>query len=123
MILPSFANASTVTLVQRTRNGFDGDGNDRFTTESIDVSGVVYWPLSSAETLGAQDLSDSTMAALLPPTIVVDGEPQDLDVNLIDAIVINGVSYEIDGDPNDYSVSPLTGNGAGIQVHLRRLDG
>lgn len=112
--VPTFPNAGAVTLVRRVRNGTDRDGNDQFTTARAEINGVPVWPLSSSEVLGSQDLSNSTLSALLPPGT---------DVTLIDAVEINGIRYEIDGDPNDYSVSPLTGNGAGVEVHLRREDG
>lgn len=111
---PTFPNAGSVTLIRRARNGVDRDGNDKFVPTRTVLTGVPVWPLSSSETLGSQDLSDSTMSALLPPGT---------DVTLIDAVEINGIRYEIDGDPNDYSVSPFTGNGAGVQVHLRKEDG
>lgn len=114
MTFPKFPYGSPATVVNRVRNGQDADGNDAFTTISTVVSGVVAWPTGSTELLGAQDFADTTMTALLP---------SGTNVTMIDKITLNGLDYEVDGDPNDFTASPLTGNGAGIEVRLKRWTG
>lgn len=49
------------------------------------------------------------------PTVYL---PPGTDVSWIDAVQVRGVTYQVDGSPNDWS-SPFTGTAFGVVVKLR----
>jgi hypothetical protein len=102
----------TVTLVRRIKGAPDALGNDTFTTSAGTARGV-FAPGASVEQIQGQDTVTSQPIVYLEATA---------DVRAIDAVVIAGITYEVDGVPNVWT-SPWTGWSPGIEVRLRTVSG
>jgi len=107
-----------VTLVTRTVSGQDAYGNDVFTETSTVVDGCVVWPRDGNGTSGNEQVQGKDMvivglSLLLPAGTVVTAT---------DRIVVNGLSYEVTGEPGHFS-SPFTGLDPGVLVGLTRVTG
>jgi len=102
----------TVTLVRRTKGTPDSLGNDTWTEGATPVA-AIYAPGSSSEQVQGRDSVTTTATVYVPATT---------DVRAIDAVIVAGKRYEIDGDPTTWT-SPLTGWTPGIEVRLRRNAG
>lgn len=103
----------TVTLVSRTVTGVDTDGNDTYTTVETPVQAQAFDPGGSIEVLGDQDTVTTTPTLYLPPSVAVGS---------VDAVIVNGVTYEVDGSPSTYT-NPFTGWTPGTVVKLRAVVG
>lgn len=101
-----------ITIVTRTRSGVDAFGNDVFTTSTATVAGV-FAPAGSVDNVQGEDVIVTQPRVFLPAGTTVTG---------IDAVEVDGVTYEVDGDPNVW-VNPFTGVAPGIQLALRRVAG
>lgn len=102
-----------VTLVRRTKGPWpDSFGNDVY-TESTSAVWAVYAPGSSTEQVQGRDTVTTTA------TIYLDAGT---DVAAIDAVIVAGQRFEVDGAPTTWS-SPLTGWTPGIEVRLRGVVG
>lgn len=104
---------SRVTLRRRTVEGQDEYGNDQWVTVTIPVDGCVVHPrISGAESVevGAQVVAGAWLYA---PA----GTPIDAD----DAIEVEGITYEVDGEPGLWRT--LHGTPSLQQVALRRVTG
>jgi len=109
-----FPAGQTVTLVTRTlADEKDADGNDVYTETTTDVPNVPVWPRGASELVQGQDTTITGLSCLLPP---------DVDVTAIDAVKVNGSTYEVDGEPQPYR-DPFTGLDIGHQVDLTRVEG
>jgi hypothetical protein len=108
----TFPFGQTVTLVKRVKGGPDDFGNDTWTTTMTDVRGA-FAPGSSVEQIQGQDIVVTQPTVYLPPGT---------DATAIDAVQVDGLQYEIDGDPRNW-VNPFTGWRAGVEVPLRRATG
>lgn len=105
----------TYTLITRTPNGApDAYGNVIFTETSQQVSGCASWPETESENqTGTRDTSTVARYVLLPPgTVVTD----------VDALIIEGQRWEVDGNP-EVAVSPLTGTQGGVEVRVKWITG
>lgn len=102
----------TVTLVRRTKGTPDAFGNDTWTTATRPVKGVVA-PNGGVEQIQGRD------TLVTQPTVYL---PAGTDVTHLDAVVIDGLTYEVDGEPINW-VHPLTGWRPGVEVKLRRAIG
>lgn len=109
----TFPFGQDVTLVRRTVSGRDAYGNDVFTETQTAIPGCPVWPRSSTENVQAQDLTITGVAALLPAGT---------DVSAVDAVLIAGLKYEVDGEPAVF-VSPFTNLAPGVQLNLKRVTG
>jgi hypothetical protein len=107
-----FAFGRTVTLTARTRAGLDADGNDVFADAQRTVDGCVIWPRSSTETLNAQDTVIVGLSLWLPAGTAISAT---------DRVTIDGLTYEVEGEPGTFGPSPFTGTTAGILVALTRV--
>jgi endonuclease YncB( thermonuclease family) len=103
----------TVTLIRRTKGVPDAFGNDTWTTAATPVQ-AVYAPGSSSENVG-----QGRDALTLQPTVYLPGGT---DVRAVDAVVIDGDTFEVDGEPIDWRHA-LTGWNPGVEVRLRRVTG
>lgn len=103
----------TVTLVTRTRSGVDSDGNDVLTETPTDVAGCVVWPRGSSELLQGQDTTIAGLWVLFPAGTTVTA---------IDAVIVDGDTWEVDGDPEQHR-SPFTGRSPGVVVALSKVRG
>lgn len=109
----TFGYGATVTLITRTKTSEDAFGNDVFTETQTDVAHCPVWPRTSTESTQGEDQTFVGLAALLP---------SDTNVTAIDAVVVDGVRYEVDGEPARFT-SPFTNLNPGIQVNLTRVTG
>lgn len=98
MTAPAFTQ--TVTLVTRTKTGVDSYGSDAYGTAEMTVPGV-FAPGSSGEVVQGGDVVTTQ------PTVYL---PAGTNVEAVDAVLVAGVKFEVDGDPQDWSTgSPFTG--------------
>lgn len=104
--------STPMTLISRSVIGVDADGNDKFGEIRTDVLGT-FAPGSSAEVVQGRDTVTTTPSIYLPSGTVVAA---------IDAVVIGGVRYEVDGVPPVWD-SPYSGTSFGIEVKLREVTG
>lgn len=107
--------AQTVTLVGRAKSGTDTLGNDVFAETSTDSPGI-FAPGGSTEQLQGQDVVTDQPAVFLPTGT---------SVAVIDAVVVGGQRFEVDGEPNIWPPNPFTGwqPEYSVQVKLRRVTG
>ena len=111
------AFGQAVVLHSRTVTGQDDYGNDVYADTDTTVPNVPVWPRNSSELVQGQDTLIVGLWCLLPAT--VGGVP--IDPTAVGEITVAGKRYKIDGEPGDFRVSPLTGNGIGWQVALSRV--
>jgi hypothetical protein len=111
---PNFVGGGlTVTIVRRMVTGQDEFNNDVYATTSEDVSGCSIQPASSRENLGFADQLTSGVVIFVP---------YGTDVSYIDAVIYNGVQYEVTGSPNIW-LSPFSGNTAPIRLDGTMIEG
>ena len=108
----NFPHGETVTLVARAVTGQDGDGNDVYGETLTDVIGG-FDPAIGFERVGGMDQVSTQPQVYLPPGTVVDS---------VDAVVVRGLRYEVDGTTNDWR-SPFTGWAPGVVIPLKRVTG
>lgn len=108
----TFAAAMPVTLITRTVSGQDAYGNDTFTETQTTIN-AAFAPGTSLELVQGQDL------VTIQPTLYL---PPDVDPNPIDAVLVDGQRYDVDGD-TDVWMSPFTGWHPGNVVKLKRVTG
>lgn len=120
--MPFFPFGRTATVITRHRAPPNIDGNDYYTDTSFTVTNVVTWPSTSSLVgqglriemrTGDQSTAVASLQALLPP-----GTP----ITALDAMRIDGVLWEVEGDPSIYR-SPFTGTDPGVLVRLVRVTG
>lgn len=111
--MPDFPFSRTVTFLRKTLGAKDLHGNPSVTTTPILVPGCAVWPRVSSENVNGQDLVITGVTVFAP-----DGTT----VLPTDQAVIDGLTYEVVGDPGLYA-SPLTGTRAGVEVQLMRVTG
>lgn len=104
-----------VDLTSRTVSGRDPLGNDVYTTTVTTVDGI-FAPGSSAELVQGQDVVTTQ------PTVFL---PTGSDLSAVDAVKVNGLQFEVDGDPNVWPPNPYTGwqPEFSVEVKLRRVTG
>jgi hypothetical protein len=105
--------AKAVTYVDRSVTGQDSDGNDTY-TETQTATTAVFAPGGSAELTSGGD------TVTTQPTLY--GVDTALPVKATDRFIIDGLSFEVDGDPQKYD-DPFTGWQPGLVVPLRRVTG
>ena len=108
----TFPFGEPITLITRTKGAPDARGNDTWTPTTTTVTGA-YNPGTSVELVQGQDLLTVQPSVYLPPGTVVSA---------IDAVQVAGLTYEVDGSPNEMT-SPWTGKDFGIVVKLKRVTG
>lgn len=106
------AYPTTVTLVRRTKGAPDSLGNDTW-TEGASPAKAIYSPGGSSEQIQGRDTVVTTATVYLEPSA---------DVRYIDAVIVAGQRFEIDGEPITWT-SPFTAWTPGVEVHLRRAAG
>lgn len=103
-----------VTLVTRTRNGVDSDGNDVYTDTPTDVlGGCVIWPRGSSELVQGVDTTITGLWLLFPPGT---------QVSATDRVIARGDTWEVDGDAQQHR-SPFTGRIPGVLVAVTKVRG
>ena len=106
MSYPALPYGQMVTILHRTVTGRDEYGNDTYTSTSEVVGPCSVQQGSSREN---QAFNDQVITGV---TVFM---PYGTEVGYLDAIVINGVQYEVNGDPAVW-VSPFSGRTAPIRV-------
>lgn len=109
----TFPYGQTVTNIRRYVSGADEFGNDVYSYTSEDVAGCVVQPSGSNETVQFTDQVS---------TSIVVYYPFGTDIVAIDAFMVAGVKYEVEGDPSHW-VSPFSGHTAPIEVRGSRVTG
>ena len=104
----------TVVLLRRTVTGEDRYGNDRYTSSEVPIPGCAVRALSSQEQLAAgRDTITDSIEVVFPPGTAVTA---------VDRMRTRGLTYEIDGTP-DEQYDPMTGVEPGVRVIGRRVAG
>lgn len=105
--LVTFPFGREIGLIRRTKLPTpDAYGDDQYTVTEETVRGA-YSPAGSAEAKGTGVVTQPTV--YLPPGLAP--------LTFNDAVRVDGVIYEIDGDPMDWQ-NPFTGHKPGIEVRL-----
>lgn len=115
-LVPVIGPNVTVTLITRTVTGRDQYGNDQYGETSTTVGGV-FAPGGSSELVQGQD------TVISKPTVYL---PAGTGVSAVDAIVVGGLRYTVDGQPADWTAgSPFTGwvPQFPVVVQLQRVTG
>jgi urease alpha subunit len=110
----TFPFGVTVTLLTSTISGVDADGNDVFGSTPLTIEGCDFSPGTSTEILGSQDTVISQPTVWFPVGAAI---PQ-----AIDKVIVQGVTYDIDGGPN-VTTNPWTGWTPGPFVKLKAVTG
>ncbi len=111
--MPLFPFGSTITIHRRTGSTAGRDGAQTYVTTPILIPGCAVWPRVSAETVQGQDLVITGITVFAPAGTVVLAT---------DTVTVDGLTYNVVGDPGSYS-SPLTGTRSGVEVQLLRATG
>ena len=108
-----FPTPHRVQRVRRTRTGENALGQPIYATATMSVAVHGWEPTSQEERYTAQ-LAGRTVSdlKLLSPTG---------DFKSSDAVVINGVTYEVDGEVADYTNGPFVPGFGGFVIGLRRV--
>lgn len=108
----SFPTPFTVQRIRRTLSGENALGQPIYTDSSASVA-VYGWQPASQEERYTAALSGRTVSELklLSPTG---------DFRSSDAVIVNGVAYEVDGEVEDYNHGPF-GFSPGFTVGLRKV--
>lgn len=108
-----FTYGQTVTIVQRIPAGQDEYGNDAFTDQTVDIPLCVVAPANTSETFSfTEQVSDTVMVYF----------PAGTEVGYLDAVLINGDKYEVQGNPQSF-ISPFSGHDSPVQVRVSRVTG
>jgi hypothetical protein len=102
----------TASWVQRTVTGTDAYGNDLYGETTVSV-GAVFAPGSSSELIQGQDTVLTHPSLYLP----LSSPPAPTD-----RVVVDGVTYDVDGKPEVWPASPLTGWQPDYPVVVRLLN-
>lgn len=117
-----FPNGRTATIVRETPGGVDqyGDHPIPGTTVRIDVPGTAWAPRVQGAGSSSSELLDRGRQG------VIEGltwyAPYGTDLRITDKLELDGVLYEVEGEPGDWA-NPYTGRRAGLEVSLRRAEG
>jgi Phage head-tail joining protein len=104
---PVLPYGQTVTLLHRTVTGQDEFGNDVYESTPETVGNVAVQPGSHTERVGSfTDQATTSLQIFLP---------NGTDITYLDAIVWNGDTYEVTGEPALH-VSPFSGHAGPIRV-------
>jgi SPP1 family predicted phage head-tail adaptor len=101
-----FQDGVTVTIVRRTVSGTDSFGNDTYTSVNEDVQYCSIQPAASRENLDFSDQLTSDVVVFVP---------YGTDVEYIDAIIVDGVQYEVRAQPDVWR-SPFSGSTAPVRI-------
>jgi hypothetical protein len=93
-------------------------GQDEYGNDTLSFTEVQVGPCSVQQTTSRESINFTDQVA----TNVLVFMPYGTDVGYLDAMIINGVEYEITGDPDQW-VSPFSGHTAPVRVSGQMLKG
>lgn len=108
-----FPNGKMVTLVRRTVTGTDDFNNDIYSSTTEEAGPCSVQPSTSRESLGFAEQLITGIVVFLP---------YGTNVNYLDAVIVDGVQYEINGAPDTWA-SPFTGSVAPIRIEGTIVEG
>jgi hypothetical protein len=98
--------------VQRVKTGADAYGNDVWAETPVSVD-AVFAPGSSSELIQGQD------TVLTHPSLYL---PTDSPPAPTDRVTVDGVIYDVDGQPDVWPASPFTGRQPDYPIVVRLLN-
>lgn len=111
---PAFPYSVPMTLVKRVLSGTtDAYGNDVYTEQNFTIPNCIFQPGGSSESLVFQDQTNTTDTIFMP---------YGTDVTFQDAIIYNGVKYEVVGVPSVWT-SPFSGRVSPIRIDVNKVSG
>lgn len=108
-----FPYSQAITLLRRVLAEPGEFGNDTYTDVPVDVPYCVVQPSASSETVQWTDQISTDVTVFLP---------YGTEVSPLDALVINGTKYEIQGIPQEWR-SPFSGHTSPVQVRASVITG
>lgn len=104
-----------ISLIGRAATAEDTYGDDVLSDAPPVVVAGVFYPGTSGENTEGQD------QVITQPTVYLP----DVDLTAVDAVIVNGVTYEVDGDPLNWPANPFTAwrSPLPLQVPLRKVSG
>jgi head-tail adaptor len=112
LVRPAFS--VPVTLLSTAVTGRDEYGNDVREATETPVDALAVWPRASDEQTQGRDTVIVGLTAVLP---------YGTEVHATDRLRFDGKVWEIEGEPGVWGPSPFTGNVAGVEVALTRVEG
>jgi hypothetical protein len=111
----------TATIVRANPGGTDQFGDPiAGTTVEIDVPGAAWAPRTQGAGPSASEIHDRGRQGVIEGLSVY--LPYGTDLRPTDQLRLDGVLYEVEGDPGSWW-SPFTGRTPGIEVAVRRAEG
>jgi hypothetical protein len=110
----TFPFGQDVVLLLRTSTGVDEFGDDTASVVERTVRGA-YSPGGVVGGGGRAGAESETTGVVLQPTVYLPADATDL--NRLDGVRVDGVTYEVDGQPIRWN-NPFTGAKPGIEVRL-----
>lgn len=108
-----FPFGETVTIVRRVAPVFPTMGDAPAVATSTVIDNCAVWPTTTAELVNGQDTVTWQLELVVP---------EGTDILPTDQVAYKGVTYDIDGRPQDWH-SPFTGSKPGIVVNLKTATG
>lgn len=108
-----FPFGQDIVLIRRTTTGNDEWGDESGTTAEETVTGA----FSPGGMIGGGRAGSEAdgLGVVTQPTVYLPGATVDL--SFLDAVRVDGITYEIDGQPIPWR-NPFTGNRPGVEVRL-----
>lgn len=108
-----FPYSQTITVLNRVLTGRDELGNDTYSDVPVQVPGCVVQPAGSNEQTQWTDQVSTDITVFIP---------YGTDVGPLDALIVNGVKYEIQGIPQQWR-SPFSGHTSPLQLRASMVTG
>lgn len=110
---PALPSGQYVTLRHRVVAGQDEYGNDTLSFTEVQVGPCSVQQASSQEAVSFTDQATKNVLVFMP---------YGTNVSYLDAMIINGIEYEIIGQPDSWS-SPFSGHTAPVRVSGQLVEG
>jgi hypothetical protein len=109
----NFPHGSTVTVIRRTLTGRDVKGNDVYSEARQDVGNCsVQGGASTEVAIGTEQITSDVVVYM----------PEGIELDALDVLEIDGLRYEIQGEPSHYQ-SSFTGTIGPVQIRANRMTG
>jgi hypothetical protein len=110
---PALPNGQYVTLRHRVVAGQDEYNNDTYAFTEVQVGPCSVQPTSSQEATSFTDQTSTGVLVFMP---------RGTNVSYLDAMIIDGVEYEVTGDPENWA-SPFSGHTSPVRVSGQLVKG